>query len=115
MSTSKTIAIRGAAARTLANSHTALGAYYRRMRGRKGPTFANSVTAHKLCKIFYRMLKYGESFVELGANYYDKKYKEMIAKGAIKRLHKLGYSVQLLQLPTIADISNLTNVTTGAC
>jgi transposase len=95
------------AARTLANSHTALGAFYRRMRGRKGSTFANSVTAHKLCKIFYRMLKYGDSFVELGANYYDGKYKEIVAKSAIKRLRKLGYSVQL-SLPIITDTSTVT-------
>lgn len=62
------------AAQTLANSKTALGAFYRRMRSRKGPTFANAVTANKLAKLFYRMLKYGEDFVEQGASYYEAQY-----------------------------------------
>jgi transposase len=91
------------AAQTLANSKTALGAFYRRMRARKGSAFANAVTAHKLAKLVYRLLKYGEAFVELGAEYYETRYRERLAKGAVQQLRSLGYAVQLTDpnaLPT---------------
>lgn len=83
------------AAQTLANSDTALGAFYRRMRARKGSTFAHAVTANKLARVYYRMLKYGDTFVEQGASHYDAAYKERAAKAAVEKLRKLGYSVQV--------------------
>jgi transposase len=91
------------AAQTLANSHTALGAFYRRMRARKGSTFANAVTANKLARLFYRMLKYGEEFVEQGADYYESKYRERVARGAIQQLRRLGYNAQLDEIPRLAE------------
>jgi transposase len=89
------------AAQTLANSKTALGAFYRRMRARKGSTFANAVTAHKLAKLFYRMLKYGTAFVEQGAHYYEDRYKDRLTRGALHQLHRLGYDVQIRELPRL--------------
>ena len=83
------------AAQTLANSKTALGAYYRRMRARKGGTFANASTANKLAKLFYRALKHGMAYVERGAAYYEQKYRAQIAKAALKRLRGLGVDVQV--------------------
>jgi transposase len=79
------------AAQTLANSKTALGAFYRRMRNRKGGTFAVAVTAHKLAKLFYRVLRHGTAYVEKGADYYDERYKNQRIKTALKTLKNLGY------------------------
>lgn len=90
-------------AQALANSQTALGAFYRRMRARKGPTFANAATANKLAKLFYRMLRYGEAFVEQGADYYETKYKERVVRGAIEKLRRLGYSVQVQETPRLTE------------
>lgn len=90
------------AAQTLARSDTALGAFYRRMRSRKGSTFANAVTAHKLAKLFYRMLKYGEGFIEQDTEYYETRYKERLVKGAVARLHQLGFDVDLKTRPALA-------------
>ncbi len=43
------------AAQSLANSHIALGAFYRRIRQRLGLPRANIAAAHKLARIFYRL------------------------------------------------------------
>lgn len=70
------------AATTLEHSQTALGAFYRRMKGRLGPASAVTATAHKLARLIYRLLKYGESYVRQGAEMYEQKYRERL-------LHKL--------------------------
>ncbi len=44
------------AACSLTNSKTALGAFYRRLKARLGAPKAITATAHKLARIFYRML-----------------------------------------------------------
>lgn len=94
------------AAQTLARSDTALGAFYRRMRGRKGSTFANAVTAHKLAKLFYRMLRYGDAFVEQDANYYESRYKERIMRSAVAKLQQLGFNVDLkARVPVASAVS----------
>ena len=43
------------AAQTLSRSHSALGAYYRRMQARLGAPKAITAAAHKLARIFYHM------------------------------------------------------------
>jgi len=83
------------AAQTLANSKTALGAFYRRMRSRKGGTFAVAVTAHKLAKLFFRVLKNGTAYVEKGADYYDQRYRNQRIQSALKTLKGLGYQPTL--------------------
>jgi len=88
------------AAQTLANSKTALGAFYRRMRARKGAPFAVAVTAHKLAKLFYRLLKHGESYVERGVDYYQERYKAQQVRSALKTLKGHGYSATLQLAPT---------------
>lgn len=91
------------AAQTLANSKTALGAFYRRMRARKGSTFANAVTAHKLAKQVYRMLRYGAAFVEQGDQYYEARYRERKLSSALKQLRQLGFDVELKPTHTVPD------------
>ena len=61
------------AAQALANSKSALGGYYRRMRSRLGPTKANIATAHKLARTFYRLWKNGGEYHDQGQDYYEKK------------------------------------------
>ena len=59
------------AAQTLHKSKTALGAFYRRMRARLGAPKAITAAARKLAATVYRMLKYGEAFVERGQDAYE--------------------------------------------
>ena len=52
------------AASTLYRSPTALGAYLRRLKARKGPMKAITATAHKLAKIIYNMLRHGREYTQ---------------------------------------------------
>lgn len=84
------------AAQTLANSKTALGGYYRRMRARKGAAFAMALTAHKLAKLFYQLLKNGEQYVERGADYFEQRYRERRIRAALKLLKEEGVAMHAL-------------------
>ena len=78
------------AATTLQNSKTALGAFYRRMRGRLGAASAITATAHKLARIIYRLLKHGEHYVQQGLEAYEKKYRERLLHNLKKTAAALG-------------------------
>jgi hypothetical protein len=82
----------------MSRSQTAIGAYYRRIRSRVGAPKAITATARKLACIIYRMLKYGEEYVERGADYYEQRYKKRIVKNIAKKAKELGF--QLLELDT---------------
>lgn len=81
------------AAQSLERNDSALGAFYRRMKGRHGPAKAITATAHKLAKIIYRMLKYGEEYVHKGQEDYEEKYKQQKVKSLLKHAHKMGYDL----------------------
>ncbi len=51
------------AARSLQRSHSALGAYFRRMNSRLGFKGAITATAHKLARYVYAMLNHGVAYV----------------------------------------------------
>lgn len=61
------------AARSLHKSDSYLGAKYRRLRSRLGAPKAITAMAHVLGRLIYRMLKYGEEFVDKGSQYYEEK------------------------------------------
>ena len=52
------------AAMALAKNNSALGIYYRKMRGRSGPQQANVSVAHKIATIFYMMVKNKSNYIE---------------------------------------------------
>ncbi len=83
------------AANSLKNSPSALGGYYRRMRARLGPPKAVTATAHKLARIFFHLWKNGGSYQDLGADYYEQKYKDRIVKNIKKRAKQLGFEITL--------------------
>jgi transposase len=83
------------AASTLRNSQTALGAFYRRIKSRVGAAKAITATAHKIAKIYYRLLKYGEAYTELGAEAYEMQYQERRLKALQKQATKFGYTLTL--------------------
>ena len=81
------------AAQTLHKSKTALGAYYRRQRGRLGPPKAITAGAHKLAVLVYRMLKHGEAFVEKGQDWYETQYRERQIKSLQRNAKSLGFDL----------------------
>jgi len=78
-------------ASTLRNSKCYLGAYYRKMSFRKGPAKALTATARKLAIIYYNMVKYKKEYTDLGADYYQKRYKDRYIKNMMKNAGKLGF------------------------
>lgn len=85
------------AAQSLHRSKTALGAYYRRMKGRLGPPKAITATARKLAVLIYRMLKYGMEYVDRGQEAYEQQYQERLIQSLRKRAHQMGYEIVNLQ------------------
>ena len=86
-------------AQSLLKSKSALGAYARRMRSRKDTPVAITATAHKLARLIYRTLKYGQDYVDVGADLYEAKYKAAIVKSLQRRAKSLGY--QLVSYQTL--------------
>lgn len=78
------------AAQSVGRSNSALGAYYRRMRARHGAPKAITATAHKLARIFYHMLKYGQEYNDPGQDYYELKYQERVIKNLQRKAKEFG-------------------------
>lgn len=81
------------AAQSLWRSKTYLGAYYRKFAGRLGAPKAITATAHKLARIVYRMLKYGEQYVDKGQEHLEKQHEERKLKSLIAGAKDLGYAL----------------------
>ena len=64
------------AALSLRNGATALGAYYRKIARRIGGDVAVFATARKLATLIYRLLRWGQPYVDEGAEAYERRYRE---------------------------------------
>lgn len=62
------------AAISIRNTKTALGAYYRRISWRKGASVAVFATARKLAQLIYRLVRYGQAYVDMGAKTYEARH-----------------------------------------
>ena len=74
---------------------TLLSAFYRRMRIRKGEPKAIIALAHHMITIVYNILARGESYVEVGGDYYERRNKVKVVNRMVQRLNRLGYQVDL--------------------
>lgn len=78
------------AAASLSRSHSALGAYLRRMSGKLGKPQAVTATAHKLARLVYSMLKHGTEYVDVGQDYYERQHRERVVQNLTRRAKELG-------------------------
>jgi transposase len=62
-------------AQSLTHSKSALGAKYRRLKAKLGAPKAIVAMAHHLARLVYRMLRYGQSYVEKGIHHYELKFR----------------------------------------
>jgi len=92
------------AAQSVSRSDSAVGAYYRSMRARKGPEQATVATAHKIARTVYHLLKYGEAYEAESANAYEQKRQERELRQLNRRAAKLGYTLAPVQ-ELLADTS----------
>jgi hypothetical protein len=51
--------------------------------------------AHMLARLVYRMLRYGEQYVDKGMDYYERKYREHEIRSIQKRAKELGLQIAL--------------------
>jgi transposase len=77
------------AAMNVAGSKTALGAFYRRIKGRRGPAVALKATARKIAEAYYYLLTKGYDYVEQG----EKKYQEQYLQNRLKMLKRHAKSM----------------------
>ena len=81
------------AANTLMRSRSYLGAQYRRLRTKLGAPKAITAMAHRLARLVYRMLKYGQTYVDKGTDYYEERSRQQQIQLLRKRAAKLGLQV----------------------
>jgi transposase len=91
------------AAQAAGKSHSALGAFYRRLRARLGAPKAITATAHKLARIFYPLWTSGEGYIDPGADYYEQRYRERMVKSLEKKAQALG--MELVARPSAEVVS----------
>ena len=81
------------AANSLHRSDSALGAFLRRKKAQLGAPKAITATAHKLARLVYSMLKYGQEYVDAGQDYYESQYRQRALRAATRRAGQLGYKL----------------------
>jgi len=86
------IALRMAAS-SLYKSECAFGAFLRRMKARLGSPKAITALAHKLAKLIYTMLKYGNEYIEKGVEFYEDMYRKRREASLKRKAKELGYDL----------------------
>ena len=81
------------AANALIRSRSYLGAQYRRLRTKLGAPKAITAMAHRLARLVYRMLKYGQRYVDKGTEYYEQRYRNQQLQLLRKNAAKLGLQI----------------------
>jgi hypothetical protein len=81
------------AALSLRHSQTALGAYYRRIARRCGGDIAVFATARKLATLIYRLLRWGQPYIDEGAAAYENRYRQQRIHHLAATAKDLGYQL----------------------
>jgi transposase len=88
------------AATSLQRSRTALGAAFRRIARHNDAAVAVFATARRLAQLVYRMLRYGQDYVDVGEKAYDLQFQVRRLAGLKEAARSLGYT--LLKEPATA-------------
>jgi transposase len=86
------------AAQALHHSKSALGSYYRQKKARLGAGKATTATAHKLARLYYRLMKHGEPYFAQTQAQYEALRRERDLKALQRRARHFG--LQLLNTTT---------------
>ena len=81
-------------------SRSALGAYYRRMARRKDSAIAVFATARKIATLIYRMLRWGQAYVDAGQEAYERQYEAVRIRTLASTAAQLGYG--LIKNPAVS-------------
>jgi transposase len=86
------------AAQSLHHSNSALGSYYRQMKARLGAGKATTAVAHKLARLYYRLMKHGEPYFAQTQAQYEALRRERDLRALERRARHFGF--QLLNTTT---------------
>lgn len=81
------------AAISVGRTQTALGAYYRKLAARKGSKVAVFATARKLGSLIFRMLRWGQAYVDEGVAAYERRYQAARLARLQTQAHQLGFQL----------------------
>jgi transposase len=81
------------AALSLRHSQTALGSYYRRIAQRRGGDIAVFATARKLATLIYRLLRWGQPYMDEGAAACENRYRQNRIAHLAATAKQLGYQL----------------------
>lgn len=87
------------AATSLWRSKTYLGAKFKRLRANLGAPKAITALAHTLARLVYRMLKYGQDYVDKGMEFYQRRYQQQQINWMQKKAKDLGLVITLTPAP----------------
>ena len=82
---------------SMRKSQTALGAYYRRIARRIGGDVAVFATARKVATIIYRLLRWGQPYVDEGAAAFEARYQHQRLGRLTATAKELGYQLTPIQ------------------
>jgi transposase len=68
---------------------------YWRVRSRRGHQRAVIAVAHALLEIIHQLLRTGEVYTDLGAEYFERRQAEQLTRRAVRQLERLGHQVIL--------------------
>ena len=77
----------------------ALGAYLRRQRSRLGAPKAITAAAHKLARIVYHLMRYGEAYVKQSEPEYAEQVRERLERQLARRAKEMGYELKKVEAP----------------
>jgi transposase len=78
------------------SKNTYLGAHYQRIRGRRGPGRAAVAVGHSILVIAWHLLSTGETFTDLGGDYFDKRRNSPAhQRRLVAQLEAMGHKVTL--------------------
>jgi transposase len=89
------------AATALQRSNTALGAAFRRIARYKGAAVAVFATARQLARLVYRMLRYGQDYLDAGEQVYERRFQ-------IRRLASLTHAAKSLGYTLVPNAATTT-------
>ena len=77
----------------MGRTHTALGAFYRRLAARIGNAKAVTATARKIAVLFYNAMRFGMNYQDPGADHYEHQYRERVIKQLHRRAAEFGFAL----------------------
>jgi hypothetical protein len=81
------------AAINVGKTHTALGAFFRRLAARAGKAKAVTATARKLAVLFYNALRFGMKYVDPGEHHYEQNYQDRVVHQLHRRAKQMGFTL----------------------